>query len=96
MIISFRDEATEDLFHGIRSKKVLRIPHAIWTVAQRKLDMLNVAHDLTDLRVPPNNRLEALKGNLKNFHSIRINDQFRIIFKWTDGNSAEVQIMDYH
>ena len=96
VIISFKDEATGDLFHGMRTKKVLRIPHTIWAVAQRKLDMLNTAHDLIDLKVPPNNKLEALKGSLKGFHSVRINDQFRVLFRWTNGNAAEVQVTDYH
>ena len=96
MIISFKDEITEDLFHGVRSKKALSIPINVWPVAQRKLDMLSAAHALFDLRVPPGNRLELLKGRLKDFYSIRVNDQFRVIFRWVNGNAAEVQITDYH
>ena len=96
MITSFRDQATEDIFNGTSSTKALKIPLAIWPAAERKLDMLNAAHALMDLRVPPGNRLEALKGNLKDFYSVRINSQYRIIFKWSDGNAGEVQIVDYH
>ena len=65
-------------------------------MAQRKLDMIHAAHELIDLRVPPGNRLEKLKGKLKDFHSIRINDQFRIIFKWAQGAAEGVEIVDYH
>ena len=96
MITSFKDGATEDLFHGAHSKKALKIPRNIWPAAQRKLDILNAAHELIDLRVPPGNRLESLKGHLKEYHSIRINDQFRLVFKWFDGNASEVHIKDYH
>ena len=96
VIINFKDQATQDVFHGVSSKKALKIPGNIWIVTQRKLDMLNAARDPRDLRVPPNNRLEALKGDLKNYYSIRINDQFRLIFKWVLGNATDVQITDYH
>ena len=68
----------------------------LWKTASRKLDMLNAAHELRDLMVPPANRLEGLHGNLAGKHSIRINDQFRIVFRWKDGNAHEVQIKDYH
>ena len=96
MITSFKDQAAEDIFHGLSSKKSLKIPKILWRIASRKLDMLHTAHDLTDLRVPPGNHLELLKGDLEGFWSIRINDQFRIVFKWASGNASEVQIMDYH
>lgn len=96
MITGFKDQATEDVFNGVSSKKALKIPVNIWNVAHRKLDMINVSQNLQDLRVPPNNRLEALKGDLKDYHSIRINDQYRIIFKWVSSNAEEVQIVDYH
>ena len=96
MIIDFGDRTTEAIFHGENTKAARRVPPVIWSVARRKLDMLNAAHELRDLLVPPGNRLEALKGKLAGFHSIRINDQFRIIFKWLDGNSRAVQITDYH
>ncbi len=97
MIASFRDRATEDLFHGIESKAArTTLPAALHRVAVRKLDFLNAAHDLSDLRVPPGNRLEALKAEWKGFHSIRINDQFRVVFRFRDGNAHEVMIIDYH
>ncbi len=96
MILSFGDQATEDLFHGEQTKEVRKIPNNIWSVARRKIDMVNAAYVLSDLKIPPNNRLEALKGNLRGFHSIRINRQYRIIFKWIEGNAKGVQITDYH
>ncbi|HMV34595.1 MAG TPA: type II toxin-antitoxin system RelE/ParE family toxin, partial [Turneriella sp.] len=82
MIGSFADEGTEDIYHGVRSKKAAKVPANIVSVALRKLDMINSATRLEDLRVPPNNRLEKLAGNLAGFYSIRINDQFRVIFRW--------------
>ena len=96
MIASFADRATEALFHGETGKAVKRIPSDVRKVAVRKLDMVNAAHELQDLRVPPGNRLEALKGELRGKHSIRINDQWRIVFRWKDGDAHEVAIDDYH
>ncbi len=96
MIITFLSEATRDIYDGLESKQARRIPQTIWKAAQRKLDMLNAAHSLNDLKAPPANRLEALKGNLKGKHSIRINDQYRLVFEFRDGNVYEVEIVDYH
>ena len=96
MILEFGDQATEDIFHGENTKAARRIPPSIWKVAARKLDMLNAAHALRDLLVPPGNHLEALQGRLSGCHSIRVNDQFRVIFKWVEGNARDVQITDYH
>ena len=96
MIAGFGDKTTEDIFNGINSKEARKIPSQIWNVAARKLDMVNVAHALQDLLAPPGNRLEALKGNWKGFHSIRINDQYRVIFKWLNRNAENVRILDYH
>lgn len=96
MIQSFGDTATEDLYHGRQTSRVRRLPPAIILTALRKLDMINAAHQLVDLRVPPGNRLEALKGDKEGFHSIRINDQWRIIFRWEKGGASEVSIVDYH
>jgi toxin HigB-1 len=93
MIISFADKETEKLFIGGKSKK---LSSTILKTALRKLDYLNRAKTLQDLEAPPGNRLEALKGNLKGKHSIRINDQFRIIFKFQNGDAAEVEVTDYH
>ena len=93
MITSFGDKETEKIWAGTVSKK---LPREIQEVARRKLRMLNNVVDLNDLKIPPANRLEKLKGNLKDFHSIRINIQWRIIFKWLNGNAFEVKIVDYH
>jgi proteic killer suppression protein len=96
VILDFGDAATKDLFEGIPSKSARRIPQNLWTVARRKLDMLNAAQGLMDLTAPPANRLEALKGNWRGYHSIRVNDQFRVVFRWAEGHAREVQIIDYH
>ena len=96
MIINFKSQATQDIYDGISSKEARKIPLTIWKVAQRKLDMINAALNITDLRVPPGNRLEALKGDLERFHSVRINDQYRIIFRFKDSNAYDVEITDYH
>ena len=96
VIIDFGDQTTEDIFNGHDTKAARRIPNAIWPVAARKLDMLNAAHELRDLRIPPANRLEALKGRWSGYHSIRINDQYRVVFMWASGNAKDVMIIDYH
>ena len=96
MIVSFGDRATEDLFHGIRSNRVRRFPSTIVEAALQKLDSLNAAHVLDDLRSPPGNRLEALRGDLRGFYSIRINNQWRIIFRWRPSQAYDVRIVDYH
>ncbi len=96
MILNFLDRATEDVFNGSDTKTARTIPHSIWKVAQRKLDMVNAAHEVQDLKAPPGNRLEMLKGDRKGWYSIRINDQFRIVFQWTEGNAKDVGIVDYH
>ncbi|WP_204103885.1 MULTISPECIES: type II toxin-antitoxin system RelE/ParE family toxin [Spirulina sp. CCY15215] len=96
MIISFGSQATEDLFNGINSKKASKIPSEIVKTALRKLDMLNAAQKLDDLRVPPGNRLEALQGDLEDWYNIRINEQWRIIFQWQAGAITGVEIVDYH
>ncbi len=95
MIVSFGDKATEDCFHGVMSKDARSIPANLAGVVARKLDMINAAKDLADLRVPPGNCLEALDGKLKGYHSIRVNQQFRIVLKWKDG-AHEVRFVDYH
>ena len=93
MILSFGNSDTEKVWSGIRVKK---LPIEIQNIGRRKLRMLNNSVDIGDLRIPPSNRLEKLAGRLKNFYSIRINDQWRIIFKWNSGNAFEVEIIDYH
>lgn len=96
VITSFGDQATSDLFHGHASSRSRRIPADIHEVALRKLDMLNAAESLDDLRHPPGNRLEALRGALQGFYSIRINSQWRVVFRWQPPNARDVQILDYH
>ncbi len=93
MIISFGTKETEKIWNGERVKK---IPFEIQKIGRRKLRMLHNSQDLKDLKIPPSNKLEKLTGKLKEYYSIRINDQWRIVFNWKDNNSYEVRIMDYH
>ena len=93
MIKSFLDKETREIFKTGRSKS---LPVDICLVARRKLFQINEAKTLNDLKVPPGNRLEALKGNLKGFYSIRINRQYRIVFRFENGNAYDVAIVDYH
>lgn len=93
MIKGFGDKQTEKIWNGIRSKK---LPNEIQNVARRKLRMLNNAQEVNDLRIPPANRLEKIKGDLKDFYSIRINNQWRIIFQWKNDDAYDVEIVDYH
>jgi proteic killer suppression protein len=96
VIVSFGDYATEALFHGQRDAKTRRLPADIRSAALRKLDMLNAAQELLDLRVPPGNRLEALRGDRKGFHSIRVNDPWRLVFRWTPVGPERVSLIDFH
>jgi proteic killer suppression protein len=97
MIRSFKNAGTEAIYNGVNTKEARRIcPQKLWGVAVRKLDMLDVAASLTDLRAPPGNRLEALTGDRSGQYSIRINEQYRICFVWTDLGPEEVEITDYH
>ena len=99
MILSFADDETHDIFHGINSKKARkRLAPVLWEKAHMKLDMINKAKRFDDLKAPPNNRLEKLQGDLIGKHSIRINDQWRIVFKWEQDKcgASEVKIIDYH
>ncbi|MCK4870225.1 MAG: type II toxin-antitoxin system RelE/ParE family toxin [Gammaproteobacteria bacterium] len=93
MIISYKCKETQNIWAGELSKK---LPRSIQQIARRKLRILNNAKIITDLRIPPNNRLEALKGKRHGEHSIRINKQWRLCFKWQDGNAYNVKIEDYH
>ncbi|MER0438108.1 type II toxin-antitoxin system RelE/ParE family toxin [Emticicia sp. W12TSBA100-4] len=93
MICSFRNSDTEKIWDGIRVKK---LPLEIQEIGRRKLRMLNNSTNINDLRIPPANRLEKLSGKASDFYSIRINDQWRIVFKWINGNAFEVEIVDYH
>ena len=93
MIIDFGSKETEKVWNGIR---VSKLPNEIQEIGRRKLRMLNNSQNIADLTVPPSNNLEKLRGRLKDFYSIRINNQWRIIFKWDSGNASEVEIVDYH
>ena len=93
MIISFGSKETKKIWEGERVKG---LSTELQEVARRKLRMLNNSQNISDLTIPPSNRLEKLKGNLKEYHSIRINDQWRLIFKWDNGNAYEAEIVDYH
>ena len=93
MILNFADKDTEQIWAGEFSR---RLPITIQSIARRKLRMINSARRLDDLRIPPANRLEALKGNMKGQHSIRINDQSRICFRWVESGVTDVGIVDYH
>ncbi len=97
MIRSFKNSSAEDIFNGKASKAAMRAcPRKIWKIAVRKLDQLDSVQSLDELRVPPGNRLEVLSGQRKGQFSIRINDQFRICFKWTETGPEDVEITDYH
>jgi proteic killer suppression protein len=96
VIASFADEATSDVFNGVNTKEARKLAKDVWLVMRRKLDMVNAAAALGDLRVPPGNRLEALRGDQQGRHSIRVNDQYRITFRFEGGNAHDVRCEDYH
>ena len=94
-IRSFGDPATADLYHGRRTSRARRFPQSMVNIALRKLDVINAAYKLDDLGSPPGNRLEVLKGKLEGYHNIRVNEQWRIIFRWAEG-AQDVSLVDYH
>jgi proteic killer suppression protein len=96
VIQSFGDDTTVDLFRERNTRAARRIPRELWRVAQRKLKALDVAARLEDLTIPAGNRLEALKRDQAGRHSIRINDQYRVTFRWEQGHAHEVRVEDYH
>lgn len=96
MIQSFGDQTTADLFIERSTRSARRVPVELWPVARRKLKMLDVAQELADLRSPPGNRLEALKGEQRGRHSIRVNDQFRLTFRWEGNHAYEVRCEGHH
>ena len=97
MIQSFKNAGTEDIFNGRRTQAARRTcPQSLWKIAIRKLDQLDSVTALPELQIPPGNRLEALTGDRQGQHSIRINDQYRLCFRWTEPGPAEVEIVDYH
>jgi len=97
MIVSFKNQATEDIFNGKNTKNARKLcPQSLWRVSARKLDQLDSVVRLEELKVPPGNKLERLSGNRKGEHSIRINDQYRVCFKWSEPGPFDVEITDYH
>jgi proteic killer suppression protein len=96
VIQSFGDEATADIFRERNTRSARRIPRELWRNMQRKLKLLDAAARLEDLAIPAGNRLELLKGDQAGRHSIRVNDQYRITFRWENGNAYEVRVEDYH
>ncbi len=96
MIQSFANQTTADIFRERNTKAARQIPKDVWRSAQRTLKMLDVAAQLNDLEAPPGNRLQALKGQMKGRHSIRVNDQYRVTSRWEDGHAFEVAVEDYH
>ena len=97
MIRAFKNRATGDIFNGKATKAAMRLcPKNVWKIAVRKLDQLDSVLSLDELHVPPGNRLEALSGNRKGQHGMRINDQYRICFRWTETGPTDVEITDYH
>ena len=97
MIVSFRDRATEDIFNGVNSRTARQAcPRTLWPIATRKLDQLDSVNSCDELKVPPGNRLERLTGDRAGEYSIRINQQYRICFKWGDSGPYDVEITDYH
>jgi toxin HigB-1 len=96
MIRSFADETTADIFRDRNTRAARQIPKGLWRVVHRKLKMLDVAARLEDFESPPGNRLKVLKGQMKGSHSIRVNDQYRVTFRWENGHAFEVAVEDYH
>jgi proteic killer suppression protein len=96
MIVSFGDRATEDLYHYRPTSRTRRFPPELLNLALVKLDMLNAASSVLDLTAPPGNRVEVLRGDLAGFHSIRVNDQWRLVFRWENNSAHDVRLLDYH
>jgi proteic killer suppression protein len=96
MLASFGDKATEDIYHGRGTKTARAIPRELWERIRIKLDLLNASTTMADIRVPPSNRLEKLRGSMAGLYSIRVNDQYRIVFRFRNGGCEEVRCTDYH
>jgi toxin HigB-1 len=96
VIRSFADDTTRDIWNGVNTKPARRIPRDLWPIVRRKLDQIDAVTKLEDLRVPPGNRLHALTGNLRGFHAVRANDQYRIVFRFDGADAFDVQCTDYH
>lgn len=96
MIRTIADDTTRDIWNGANSKVARRVPRAIWPVIRRKVDQLDAVTELDDLHVPPGNRLHALSGDLAGYHAIRVNDQYRVVFRFEGHDAYEVRGTDYH
>ena len=96
MIVSFGDKATKDIYDGLATKSARKIPQDLWARIQSKLDLMNAALSLNDLKVPPSNALEKLHADLEGFYSIRVNRQYRLIFRFENNHCADVRCVDYH
>ena len=97
MIVHFKDKGTEDVFNGVASRAARKVcPPSLWQIASRKLELLDSVVSRDELKVPPGNRLEALSGDRHGQHSIRVNSQYRICFRWTEAGPDEVELTDYH
>ena len=96
MIRSFADDGTRDIWHGVNSKAARQIPKALWSIVRRKLDQIDAVTKLDDLRVPPGNRLHTLEDDRAGHHAIRVNDQYRIVFRFEGRDAHEVCCTDYH
>lgn len=96
MIISFGDSTTSDIFNGADTKAARRISRPLWERIRTKLDLLNASVSLNDLRMPPSNRMEKIHGDLAGFYGLRVNDQYRIVFRFFNGSALDVRCTDYH
>ena len=96
MIRTLADATTRDIWNGVNSKAARRIPRELWLIVRRKLDQIDAVTRVNDLKVPPGNRLHALSGDLRGFHAVRVNDQYRIVFRFQGADAFDVQCTDYH
>jgi len=96
MIVSFGDKTTEDIFNGLDTKAARKLARELWAGIQTKLDFLNASNALTDLRMPPSNQLEKLRGDWSGFYSLRVNDQYRLVFRFMNSAAHDVRCIDYH
>jgi proteic killer suppression protein len=96
VIRTLADDATRDVWNGVNSKAARRIPRELWPIVRRKLDQIDAVTGLDDLKVPPGNRLHALSGDLRGFHAVRVNDQYRIVFRFEGADTFDVRCTDYH
>ena len=96
MIRTLADDTTRDIWNGVNSKAARRIPRVLWPIVRRKLDQIDAVTRLDDLKVPPGNRLHPLAGDLRGWHAERVNDQYRIVFRFEGANAFEVRCTDYH